>query len=304
MPKINPTQIEKLSLKDEHISEKAKIALRKLAETVFKADGTEKATGNFDLNGNRIKNLAPAIELNDAISRDYFEKHLTALVCDKGSVLVATNSNIDLFGEQDIDGVSVVSGKKVLVKEQNDPAENGIYISSAGGWARVFSCNTGERLKSAMVLVEEGSINKKKIFLQTSTNIELGVTPIIWEKFFEPFDGKVAIYTAGENIENGKMVYLATDNKVYKCDYFDEYVSEYVGITLGNVFSDDKVNVLLEGTKSRSDWDFDLTKKKIFLSSDGELTQEPPQTGVCVECGKIINSDTINLFADGISFVN
>ena len=48
--------------------------------------------------------------------------------------LAATTSNVTLSGEQSIDGVSLVEGDRVLVKNQTTGSENGIYVVSTGDW--------------------------------------------------------------------------------------------------------------------------------------------------------------------------
>ena len=54
----------------------------------------------------------------------------------KQSVRVATTAAIALAGLQTIDGVVLVAGDRVLVKDQAAGAENGIYVAAAGAWAR------------------------------------------------------------------------------------------------------------------------------------------------------------------------
>jgi hypothetical protein len=51
----------------------------------------------------------------------------------KQSVLTATTANIILSGLQTIDSIVVVAGDRVLVKNQTNQAENGIYL--AGCWS-------------------------------------------------------------------------------------------------------------------------------------------------------------------------
>ena len=48
----------------------------------------------------------------------------------KAPVVVATIANITLSGEQTINSVAVVAGDRVLVMNQTDPVENGIYVAA------------------------------------------------------------------------------------------------------------------------------------------------------------------------------
>ena len=59
----------------------------------------------------------------------------------KAPVVAATTVNITLSGEQTIDGVVVTSGDRVLVKDQTDASENGIYVVSASTWTRATDWN-------------------------------------------------------------------------------------------------------------------------------------------------------------------
>jgi hypothetical protein len=54
----------------------------------------------------------------------------------KEPVVCATTENINLLGLQTIDGVNVLENDRVLVKNQTDPSENGIYIAKYGSWER------------------------------------------------------------------------------------------------------------------------------------------------------------------------
>ncbi len=61
---------------------------------------------------------------------------LTSSVGFKAPVLCATTVNITLSGEQSIDGVSCIEGDRVLVKNQSDTTQNGVYDVSTGDWVR------------------------------------------------------------------------------------------------------------------------------------------------------------------------
>jgi hypothetical protein len=51
-------------------------------------------------------------------------------------VQAATTANKTLQGEQTIDGVGVVAGNRVLVKDQSTASENGVYLCVDGAWTR------------------------------------------------------------------------------------------------------------------------------------------------------------------------
>jgi len=51
-----------------------------------------------------------------------------------GLVFAATTTNIALTGAVVVDGITTSNGNRILVKNQTDTAQNGIYIADAGAW--------------------------------------------------------------------------------------------------------------------------------------------------------------------------
>jgi hypothetical protein len=100
----------------------------------------------------------------------------------KSPVKVATTANITLSGEQTIDGV-LTSVSRVLVKNQSTASENGIFVTGPGAWTRATDADSASELEGAAVLVQEGTTNGDKMFTQTSDNITLGSTNIVWTQF-------------------------------------------------------------------------------------------------------------------------
>lgn len=78
---------------------------------------------------------------------------------------VATTGNITLSGTQTIDGTPVVAGDRVLVKNQNTPSQNGIYIVSSGSWSRAIDMSLDEDVYAgAQVFINSGSTNSETVF--------------------------------------------------------------------------------------------------------------------------------------------
>src|SRR5688500_10888044 len=84
----------------------------------------------------------------------------TGSVAVKAPVKAATTANITLSGTQTIDGVSIVADDRVLVKDQTDTTENGIYIASSSSWERALDFD-GSRdvVTGTKVFVVSGTTN-------------------------------------------------------------------------------------------------------------------------------------------------
>ena len=122
----------------------------------------------------------------------------------KASVRVATtaaiNLSTDLQAGDVIDGVTLVAGDRVLVKNQGTASENGIYVAVASGAASRSSdangtADTGELTSGTFTFVEAGTVNFDSGFvISTDGTITVGTTGITWTQFsgagsFEAGDG-------------------------------------------------------------------------------------------------------------------
>lgn len=89
----------------------------------------------------------------------------------------ATTGDILLNGVQTIDDVALADGETVLVKDQTNAAENGVYEVKGGSWTRTCSLRGG-----TMVSVREGTVNGGSIWMLTTNDpISLGVTLLDFE---------------------------------------------------------------------------------------------------------------------------
>ena len=141
-------------------------------------------TGAVDFNSQRITGLSDPSGAQDAVTKSYVDAVKTGLDV-KDSVKVATTANITLSGTQTIDGVSVAADERVLVKNQSDASENGIYDCKSGAWARSsdFDSNT-EVTSGAFTFVEQGTVNADAGFvLTTDGSITVGTTDLAFTQF-------------------------------------------------------------------------------------------------------------------------
>lgn len=99
----------------------------------------------------------------------------------KMSCRVATTANITLSGTQTIDGVAVVAGDRVLVKDQSTASQNGIYVVAAGAWTRAADADASAEIASAIVAIDEGTANAGELWTNTfKTTDTLGTTAMTW----------------------------------------------------------------------------------------------------------------------------
>lgn len=101
----------------------------------------------------------------------------------KQSVRVAASSNIVLSGAQQIDGVAVIAGDRVLVANQTLAKDNGLWVVANGDWVRATDANTSAKVTPGLtVMVEEGTANGDSLWhLTTNAPITLGTTALTFK---------------------------------------------------------------------------------------------------------------------------
>ena len=101
----------------------------------------------------------------------------------KDSVVAATTANITLSGAQTIDGVAVVAGNRVLVKDQTTTKNNGIYVAASSTWARATDADTtGEMKVGSFAYVQSGTVNGTASYVCNSAGT-LDTDPVLWTQF-------------------------------------------------------------------------------------------------------------------------
>ncbi|MCS7227080.1 MAG: hypothetical protein NZ821_08840, partial [Gloeomargarita sp. SKYB31] len=104
----------------------------------------------------------------------------------KDNVKAASTSNISISSPpSSLDGVSLTTGDRILLKDQTNAAENGIYIYNGSGnpLTRAPDANTASELINAVVLVDQGTTNAGTAWRQTNIVNTLGTDAITWQPF-------------------------------------------------------------------------------------------------------------------------
>lgn len=141
-------------------------------------------SGSVSFNNQKITSLATPTSDTDAATKAYVDASRSGLDV-KQSVRVATTTDITLSGVQTIDGINVVSGDRVLVKNQNTGSQNGIYSVAVGNWSRSSDADSDSEVTAGMfTFVEEGSTNADSGWvLTTNSTISLDTTSLTFAQF-------------------------------------------------------------------------------------------------------------------------
>ena len=129
-------------------------------------------TGAVSLNSQKITGLADPTADADAANKGYVDGVAQGLDV-KDSVVATTTANGTLStafaNGQSIDGVTLQTGDRILIKNQSTASQNGIYnVQASGAPSRATDMATGANAAGAFVFVEQGTVNAENGFTCTS----------------------------------------------------------------------------------------------------------------------------------------
>ena len=129
-------------------------------------------TGAVSLNSQKITGLADPTADADAANKGYVDGVAQGLDV-KDSVVATTTANGTLStafaNGQSIDGVTLQTGDRILIKNQTTSSQNGIYnVQASGAPSRATDMATGANAAGAFVFVEQGTVNAENGFTCTS----------------------------------------------------------------------------------------------------------------------------------------
>lgn len=156
-------------------------------------------TAAVAFNGQRATGLADPTGAQDAATRAYVDAFAQGLAW-KDSVRAATTANGALASAYAngsvIDGVTLATGDRILVRAQTAGADNGIYtVNASGAPTRATDADTAGDVRAATTLVEEGTSLANTLWTQTADAVTLGTTALVWAQV-----GSGTLPTAGAGL--------------------------------------------------------------------------------------------------------
>ena len=142
-------------------------------------------SGTVSISGGSITGIGTPSNNSDVAIKSYVDE-LVAGLRTRIIAEVATTANVNLSNGLEagdtIDGVTLVAGDRVLVKDQSTATENGLYLAvSSGAASRDPQYDTIAELSGGLIVVNQGSTNDNKIFLcTTDSDGSLGSTNITY----------------------------------------------------------------------------------------------------------------------------
>jgi hypothetical protein len=145
-------------------------------------------TGNVSMATYKITSLGTPSDSTDAATKGYVDSVTEGLHIHE-SVVAATTANVNLANALEngdtLDGVTLATTNRILVKNQTNKAENGIYVVQASGQpTRATDFDTAAEVDSGdFVFVYGGTANASTGWVQTNRPATIGTDEINFTQF-------------------------------------------------------------------------------------------------------------------------
>ena len=171
-------------------------------------------TGVINVSSARITSLGTPTQTTDAATKAYVDSQLQGLDV-KNSVRVATTTNGTLSSAfangQTVDGVTLATGDRILLKNQSTGSQNGIYTVNASGAptrATDFDADS-EVTGGTFFFVEEGTTNADNGFVMTNDGtVTVGSTALV----FTQFSGAGQVIAGAALTKSGNTLNVGVDD--------------------------------------------------------------------------------------------
>jgi hypothetical protein len=145
-------------------------------------------TGNVSLATYKITSLGTPTDATDAATKAYVDSVTEGLHIHEAAV-AATTANVNLANALEngdvLDGITLATGNRILVKNQSTASENGIYVVQASGQpARAADFDTAAEVDSGdFIFVYSGTVNGSTGWVQTNKPATIGTDAINFTQF-------------------------------------------------------------------------------------------------------------------------
>ena len=229
------------------------------------------ASSNVAITGGSVTGLGSPSNSSDAATKNYVDEAVAGL---RTRIIaeVATTANVNLSNGLEagdsIDGVTLVAGDRVLVKDQSTATENGLYLAvSSGAASRDPEHDTIAELSGGLVVVNQGSTNDNKIFLCTTDSTgSVGSTNITYTQVTPSNTGTV---TSIGIADSGAGEFTVGSSPVTSSGNITLAINSIADSKLGTISTANKVSVSALNIDGATDIGADLPTSDLIVVDDG-----------------------------------
>lgn len=207
---------------------------------------------NVALTGGTITGLGDPSSTSDAATKNYVDT-LVAGLRTRVIARVASTANVNistgLENGDTLDGVTLVTGNRVLLKDQSTASQNGLYIVVASGAAsRDPEFDIISEIAGQLILVSEGSTHADDLFLcTTDTSATLGSSSISYTQVFPSSGGTV---TSVAVADSGSSEFTVTGSPITSSGTINIAVNSIAATKIGTGTVDNTEFGYLNGVTS------------------------------------------------------
>ncbi len=229
------------------------------------------AANNVSISGGTVTGLGSPSASSDAATKNYVDQAVAGL---RTRIIAecATTANVNLTNGLEagdsIDGVTLVAGDRVLVKDQTDATENGLYLAvSSGAASRDPEHDTIAELSGQMIVVNQGSTNDNKIFLcTTDSDAVIGSSNITYSQVTPANVGTV---TSVGIADAGAGEFTVGSSPVTSSGNITLAINSIADSKLGTISTAKKVSVSALNIDGATDIGADLATSDLIVVDDG-----------------------------------
>ena len=229
------------------------------------------AANNVSISGGAVTGLGSPSASSDAATKNYVDQAVAGLRT-RTIAECATTANVNLTNGLEagdaIDGITLVAGDRVLVKDQSTASENGLYLAvSSGAASRDPEHDSIAELSGGMVVVNQGSTNDNKIFLCTTDNTgSVGSTSITYTVVTPSNSGTV---TQIGIADSGAGEFTVGNTPITSSGNITLAINSVADSKLGTISTANKVSVSALNIDGATDIGADLTTSDLIVVDDG-----------------------------------